>query len=95
MKVEITLSFREKLGNQTAFISKDKPNAARKFKQEIISKIRQLPQNPYSNRKSIYFDRSDIRDMIFKGYTIVYLIDEKKKSIVVFGFTKFENNPFD
>jgi plasmid stabilization system protein ParE len=95
MKVEITLSFREKLGNQIAFISKDKPNAARKFKQEIISKIRQLPQNPYSNRKSIYFNRLDIRDMIFKGYTIVYKIDEKKKSIVVFGFTKFENNPFE
>ncbi len=94
MKIEITLSFREKLGNQVMYIAKDKPEAARKFKQEIIKIIRQLPKNPYSNRKSIYFDRTDIRDMIFKGYTIVYKIDEKKKSIIIFGFTRFENNPF-
>jgi plasmid stabilization system protein ParE len=94
MKIEITLSFREKLGNQLKFISKDKPEAARKFKKEIIKKIKHLAQNPYSNRKSIYFDRSDIRDLIFKGYTVVYKIDETKKTIFVFGFTKFENNPF-
>lgn len=82
MKVEITLSFREKLANQLIYIAKDKPEAARKFKQEIIKKIRQLPQKPYSNRKSIYFDRFDIRDLIFKCYTIVYKIDETKKLIM-------------
>lgn len=94
MKIEITLSFREKLGNQIAYIAKDKPKAAQKFKKEIIKKIRQLPQNPYSNRKSIYFERSDIRDLIFKGYTVVYKIDKINKTIIVFGFTRFENNPF-
>lgn len=94
MKIEILTSFREKLGNQIAFIANDKPVAARKFKIAIIKKIKQLPQNPYSNRKSIYFDRSDIRDLIFKGYTIVYKIDETKKTIIVFGFTRFEDKPF-
>jgi plasmid stabilization system protein ParE len=94
MKVEITLSFREKLVNQVIYIAKDKPEAARKFKKEIIKKIRQLPQNPYSNRKSIYFDRYDIRDLIHKGYVIVYKIDEANKTIIVFGFTRFEEKPF-
>jgi len=94
MKIEILLSFREKLGNQVAFIAKDKPVAARKFKQEIISKIKQLSKNPYSNRKSIYFDKPEIRDLIFKGYTVVYVIDEIEKSIFVFGFTRFEDKPF-
>ncbi|MDO8952077.1 MAG: type II toxin-antitoxin system RelE/ParE family toxin [Draconibacterium sp.] len=94
MKIEILMSFREKLGNQIIFIAKDKPVAARKFKKEIIRKIKQLPENPYSNRKSIYFNRPDIRDLIFKGYTVVYKIDEIKKTIYVFGFTRFENNPF-
>jgi plasmid stabilization system protein ParE len=94
MKIEITLSFREKLGNQIAYIANDKPKAAQKFKKEIIKKIRLLPKNPYSNRKSIYFNRSDIRDFIFKGYTVVYKIDEINKTIIVFGFTRFENNPF-
>lgn len=94
MKIEILFSFREKLGYQLAYIAKDKPEAAGKFRKEIIKRIKQLPQNPYSNRKSIYFDRPDIRDLIIKGYTIVYKVDEIKKTIVVFGFTRFENNPF-
>jgi plasmid stabilization system protein ParE len=94
MKVDILLSFREKLGYQVAYIAKDKPQAARKFKNEFIKRIKQLPKNPYSNRKSIYFDRTDIRDLIFKGYTIVYKIDEIKNTIIVFGFTRFEDKPF-
>jgi len=95
MKIEVLLSFREKLGNQVVYIAKDKPEAARKFKKEIIKRIKQLSQNPYSNRKSIYFDRPEIRDLIFKGYTIVYKIDEEKKKIIVFGFTRFEDKPFN
>lgn len=94
MKIEILFSFREKLGSQIAFIAKDKPVAARKFKKEIIRKIKQISKNPYSNRKSIYFDRPEIRDLIIKGYTVVYMIDETKKTIFVFGFTKFEDRPF-
>lgn len=94
MKIEILFSFREKLGQQVAYIAKDKPEAARKFKNDIIDRIKQLPQNPYSNRKSIYFNRPDIRDLIFKGYTIVYKIDEEKNTIIVFGFTRFEDKPF-
>lgn len=94
MKIEILLSFRKKLGNQIVYIAKDKPEAARKFKNEIIKRIKQLPQNPYSNRKSIYFDRPEIRDLIFKGYTIVYKIDEANRTIIVFGFSRFEDKPF-
>lgn len=49
---------------------------------------------PYANRKSIFFDREDIRDLVFKGYVIVYKIDDEKKIIDVFGFTKYEDDPF-
>jgi len=48
MKIEILLAFREKLGYQLAYIAKDKPEAARKFKKEIIKRIKQLPQRLYS-----------------------------------------------
>ena len=49
---------------------------------------------PFANRKSIFFDPEDIRDLVFKGYIIVYKIDKNKKVIDVFGFTKYENDPF-
>ncbi len=49
---------------------------------------------PYANRKSIFFEREDIRDLVFKGYVIVYKIDEQKNVIDVFGFSKYEDNSF-
>ncbi len=48
---------------------------------------------PYKNRKSIFFNRNDIRDLIYKGYIVVYKINQTEHSIEVFGFTKFGNNP--
>ena len=94
MKVKISNSFKEKLNDQVEFIAKDKPSAARKFKSEIIQRIREIPQMPFINRKSIFFNRDDIRDLIYKGYIIIYKINEREKIIEVFGFTKYEEYPF-
>jgi len=44
-------------------------------------------------RKSIYFDDDSIRDLIFKGYTVVFRINNSQ--IEVFGFVKFQENPTD
>lgn len=90
MKIGITKSFRTKLNKQIGYIARDKPTAARKFKNDIISRIRVIPKMPYQNRKSIFFDDNEIRDLIFKGYIVVYKIDRTKKVIEVFGFTKYE-----
>jgi len=92
MKVKILKSFKDKLNRQIEFIAQDKPEAARKFKNDLIIRIQKLPQMPYSNRKSIFFNREDVRDLIFKGYIIVYKIDIEKQYIYVFGFIKFEKN---
>ena len=94
MKLKITDSFRDKLNDQIKFIAKDKPSAARKFKTELLKRIREIPRTFYRNRKSIFFDRNEIRDLIFIGYIIVYKINEKENIIEVFGFTKYEDNPF-
>ncbi len=95
MKIRITDDFKEKLASQVEFISKDKPEAARKFKNEIIKRIKNIPKMPLMHRKSRFFENENIRDLIYKGYTIVYRIKEKEKIIEVFGITKFEKNPFD
>lgn len=88
MKVNIQDSFVEKLNRQVLYIAYDKPAAARKFKNDILQKCRKLKDNPYKFKKSIYFDREDIRDMVFKGYTIVYKVD--KEVISVFALLKHE-----
>ena len=63
MKIKITKSFRDKLNNQIEYISKDKPIAARKFKNDILKLIEVIPKMPYIHRKSFFFDRTDIRDL--------------------------------
>ena len=94
MKIKFSKSFSQRLNDQVDYIANDKPSTARKFKSEIIARIKQIPQVPYSNRKSIFFDRNDIRDLIYKGYVVVYKINEVEKSIEVFGFVKWNENPF-
>jgi len=91
MKIKILQSFSFKLANQVEYIAKDKPVAARKFKNEILFLLKQIPKNPYLNRKSIYFDDSNIRDLIYKGYVIVYRINILKDRIEIFGFIKYQD----
>ena len=71
MRLRILTSFGDKLNDQVEYIAKDKPAAARKFKSEVIERIKGIPKMPYANRKSIFFDREDIRDLLSKGYVIV------------------------
>ena len=94
MKLRFTREFRDKLNAQVDYIAKDKPAAARKFKNELISNIKEIPYMPFRHRKSIFFDREDIRDLVFKGYLIVYKVNQEVEEIEVFGFTKYQEDPF-
>ena len=92
MKLRILKSFRDKLNEQVEYIAKDKPGAARKFKSEILRRIKEIPSMPFACRRSIFFDRDDIRDLIYKGYIVVYKVDETEGIITIFGFTKYKDN---
>jgi len=92
MKIEVTSGFRDKLKRQIQYISKDKPHAARKFNQLVFQEVRKLADSPRKNRKSIFFDNDNIRDLVVKGYLIVYEIVTYENKILVFGFYKWENN---
>ena len=94
MNLKISKSFRDRLAAQVEYIARDKPSAARKFKSEVLERIKEISEMPYKHRKSIFFNREVIRDLIFKGYVIVYKVDEQSQLIEVFGFTKYEENPF-
>lgn len=94
MKLKISKSFRDKLNHQVEYIAKDKPAAARKFKNDILTALKEILEMPYKNRASIFFERNDIRDLVIKGYVIVYRVNDEKDTIEVFGFSKYTNNPF-
>jgi len=91
MKLRILKSFRDKLNKQVEYIAKDKPRAARKFKLDVLKRIKDIPSMPFACRRSIFFDREDIRDLVFKGYIIVYKVDETEDMITVFGFSKYQD----
>ncbi len=71
----------------------DSVSRARKFKNDLLNRVKEIPENPFQYRKSIYFDSDDVRDLIFKGYTIVFRVAEDR--IEVFGFIKYQNSPTD
>ena len=74
------------------FISLDSKSRALAFKSEIDYQINNLSNMPYRCRKSIYFEDDDIRDLIYKGYTVVYRVDEVKENIIIIGMKKYQNN---
>ena len=68
------------------FIAKDSLSRSREFRNELIAKIERTAQTPFICRKSINFNDESIRDLIFKGYVIPYLIDNEV--IYVLGIYK-------
>ena len=74
------------------YIAKDKITASRKFKKDLNVQIDKLPKFPYKYRQSFYFENENIRDMIFKTYTINYEIDLNKNTIFIFSIFN-QNKP--
>ncbi len=84
MNIEFLPSFVNRLEGFVEIIAEDKPAAARKFQREIITACKEIQNFPHKHRKSIYFDDDNIRDMVYKGFVIIYKID--KEAIRVFAF---------
>ena len=71
------------------YISIDSKIKAKKFNIDLLKKVKKLPNMPYKFRQSLYYNSNNIRDFIFKGYTIPYLIDKDKNSIVILDIFKW------
>ena len=67
------------------FIAKDSVNRALKFYDEILVKINNIPLNPYIHRKRKSLNDENIRELIYKGYTVPFLIDEQSSKIIILG----------
>ncbi len=73
------------------FIAKDGVNYAIKFNRKLEKALNSIPNFPYKSRKSFYHDDENVRDYIFKGYTIPYFIDIKTNKIVLLDIFKWLN----
>ncbi|MBL1353640.1 MAG: type II toxin-antitoxin system RelE/ParE family toxin [Zetaproteobacteria bacterium] len=93
MKIRYKESFKDRFNCQLAYIAKDNPANARKFRDALRTHFESVREQPYRCRQSIYFDDITIRYFIFKGYIVVYKI--RNESIDVFGFTKYQLTPYD
>ena len=92
MRVVKSAYFNSGLKVVLRFIAVDSKVRAKKFKNELYEGLKNIVHMPYKHRRSIYFDKNEIRDFVFKGYTIVYEIDKNKNRIIIMGITKYKEN---
>ena len=72
-------------GLEWVYIAKDSVANALQFYDDIILKIEKLYTNPYIYRKRVSINDENIRELIYKGYTVPYFIDELNNKIIVLG----------
>jgi len=84
MNLEFLPAFVNRLEGFVEIIAEDKPSAAREFHREIINACKEIQNFPYKHRKSRYFDDEDIRDLVYKGFVIIYKIE--LDTIRIFAF---------
>ena len=83
MQIKFDEKFEINFSSILEYIAKDKLSASKKFRKDLFRQIKNLPNYSYKFRKSFYFDDENVRDMIFKTYTIVYEIDSDNNMIIV------------
>lgn len=93
MKIEISGAFQRKFFNQLDYIAADKPGAARQFRKDVLHEIKKIARQPFAARKSVFFEDDNIRELVFKGYLIIFRLNIKENTILVFGFLKYTESP--
>ncbi|NLT51122.1 MAG: type II toxin-antitoxin system RelE/ParE family toxin [Ignavibacteria bacterium] len=88
MKVRWTRESLIRLREVKPYISKDNPQAAAKFLDKIINLAESIKENPEKGRIVPEITISNIRELLYKNYRIVYII--KKESIDI--LTVFEGH---
>ena len=83
------IKFSTQLLGILQYISKDKKSAAIKFAKDLNAILVALPDFPLKCRKSLYMDDEAYRDLIYKGYTVIYKVETDK--ILILEIFKWQN----
>lgn len=81
MNVRFEEGFLNSLSSKIEYIAKENTSAAKRFKKELLNACNAIENMPYKHRKSIYHNDESVRDLVFKGYVVVYLIEHDTISI--------------
>jgi len=88
MKIVWTKEALLRLREIDEYISRDNPVAATKFVDHLISVAETIVENPKKGRVVPELSLENIREILYKGYRLVYLV--KKNSVEV--LTVFEGH---
>jgi len=83
MDIIYNYKFEKQIIQIIDYIAKDKPSASKRYVQELEKLILTIPKNPFKYKQSSYFNDKNIRDMTYKGYTIIYEVNFKEDFIEV------------
>ena len=75
--------FDEEIIDIVNYIAIDKPSASINFALELEELILDIPYFPFKYKPSFYFNDKNMRDMTYKGYTIIYEVNLDKNTIEI------------
>ena len=88
MKILFTEDFKENLKEILKFIKQDSKNRAYTFCDSLKNEIIKIPERPYSYRENLTMKDTQVRDLIFKGYVVVFVVDESEQTITIMSIYK-------
>lgn len=88
MKLRWTARARQDLLDIGGYIARDKPGAARAWVERLRQRALQAADRPSSGRKVPELGRDDVRELVERGYRIVYRVLENEIHIL----TVFESH---
>ncbi len=89
MIIQKSKKFENSLESIVLYIAKDSKNRALSFQRRLNKILNNLSNMPYKYRKSYYYSDDNIRDLIYKGYTIPYMVDNEKNQIIILDIFKW------
>lgn len=86
MQIVYTSQYKEEIKNLTAFIASYSLQNAINFEKSLREHIEKIPPFVYSFRQNSQIDDENVRDLIFKGYVVPFLVFDEK--IYILGIYK-------
>ncbi|WP_103567118.1 type II toxin-antitoxin system RelE/ParE family toxin [Campylobacter concisus] len=82
MKLLLSKRFQSDLEKILIFYSQKSFEASENFYNSLFDKMKSIEFMPYRFRKNRYFHKDNVRDLIFNGYVIPFIIDDKTITIL-------------